>query len=103
MLLAFMPGIESKPIYFREVVALSIIVFAAQAAAMGSLFLSYFNDILYWVVNRLLGVSEITHQMTIWLVSITIAWAIGGIGVTLVICLLVLKAPYWISCCPCSY
>jgi gluconate transporter len=59
-------------------------LFAAQAAAMGSLFFSYFNDSLFWVVNRMMGVSEVTQQMTIWSVSTTIAWAIGGVGVAIV-------------------
>jgi hypothetical protein len=51
---------------------------------MGSLFFSYFNDSLFWVVNRLMGVSEVKQQITIWSVSTTIAWAIGGTGVAVV-------------------
>lgn len=31
---------------------------AAQAATMGSLFFGYFNDSLYWVVNRMMGIKD---------------------------------------------
>ncbi|WP_247236768.1 GntP family permease [Telluribacter sp. SYSU D00476] len=56
---------------------------AAQAAAMGSLFFSYFNDSLFWVVNRLMGIVEIRQQLAVWSVTTTIAWAIGGSCVAL--------------------
>jgi gluconate:H+ symporter, GntP family len=58
-------------------------LFAAQAAAMGSLFFSYFNDSLFWVVNRMTGIVEMKQQITVWSISTTIAWAIGGTGVAL--------------------
>jgi H+/gluconate symporter-like permease len=58
-------------------------LFAAQAATMGSLFFSYFNDSLFWVVNRMMGISDVTQQMAAWSVSTTIGWAIGGICVAL--------------------
>ena len=29
---------------------------AAQAAALGALFFSYFNDSMFWVVNRMMGI-----------------------------------------------
>lgn len=51
---------------------------AAQAATMGSLFFGYFNDSLFWVVNRMMGVSDVKKQMIVWSVPTTIAWAIGG-------------------------
>ncbi|SUH35355.1 permease [Salmonella enterica subsp. enterica] len=35
---------------------------AAQAATMGSLFFGYFNDSLFWVVNRMMGVSDVKQQ-----------------------------------------
>lgn len=56
---------------------------AAQAATMGSLFFGYFNDSLFWVVNRMIGISEVKQQMVVWSVPTTIAWAIGGAGVAL--------------------
>jgi gluconate:H+ symporter, GntP family len=58
-------------------------LFAAQAAAMGSLFFSYFNDSLFWVVNRMTGIVEVKQQIAVWSISTTIAWAIGGTGVAL--------------------
>jgi GntP family gluconate:H+ symporter len=54
---------------------------AAQAATMGSLFFSYFNDSLFWVVNRLMGISGVKQQLMAWSIPTTIAWAIGGTGV----------------------
>ncbi|GGE73230.1 GntP family permease [Nesterenkonia cremea] len=50
-------------------------VLAAQAAALGSLFFGYFNDSFFWVVNRMLGVKNAKHQMLVWSVPTTIAWA----------------------------
>ncbi len=57
---------------------------AAQAATMGSLFFGYFNDSLFWVVNRMMGVSDVKQQMVVWSVPTTIARAIGGTGVALI-------------------
>ncbi|MGF1681366.1 GntP family permease [Photobacterium minamisatsumaniensis] len=54
------------------------LLFAATAATMGSLFAGYFNDSLFHIVNRLMGVTEVKKQLIIWTVPTTIAWAIGG-------------------------
>ena len=51
---------------------------AAQAACMGAMFFSYFNDSLFWVVNRLMGIVEVRQQMTVWSVATTVLWGIGG-------------------------
>lgn len=59
-------------------------LFAAQAAAMGAMFFSYFNDSLFWIVNRMMGIVDVKQQMMVWSVSTTVAWAIGGTGVALV-------------------
>lgn len=56
---------------------------AAQAATMGSLFFGYFNDSLFWVVNRMMGINDVKKQMIVWSVPTTIAWAIGGSTVIL--------------------
>ncbi len=53
-------------------------LFAASAATMGSLFAGYFNDSLFHIVNRLMGVSEVRRQLVIWTVPTTIAWSVGG-------------------------
>lgn len=53
-------------------------LFAASAATMGSLFAGYFNDSLFHIVNRLMGITEVRKQLVIWTVPTTIAWAIGG-------------------------
>lgn len=56
---------------------------AAQAATMGSLFFGYFNDSLFWVVNRMMGINDVKKQMIVWSVPTTIAWAVGGMMVIL--------------------
>lgn len=56
---------------------------AAQAAALGAMIFSYFNDSLFWVVNRMLGVKEVKEQIMVWSVPTTIAWAVS------LVCLLV--------------
>ncbi|SDB80420.1 gluconate:H+ symporter, GntP family [Raineyella antarctica] len=50
-------------------------VLAAQAAALGAMVFSYFNDSLFWVVNRMLGVKTVKHQILTWSVPTTVAWA----------------------------
>ncbi len=50
---------------------------AAQAATLGALFFSYFNDSMFWVINRMLGVKDVKMQMMVWSIPTTIAWAIG--------------------------
>lgn len=50
---------------------------AAQAATIGALFFSYFNDSMFWVVNRMLGAKDVKMQMMIWSIPTTIAWLIG--------------------------
>ena len=54
---------------------------AAQAATMGSLFFGYFNDSLYWVVNRMMGIKDVKQQIMVWSIPTTIAWMIGLVGV----------------------
>ena len=59
-------------------------LFAAQAAVAGSIFFSYFNDSLFWVVNRMMGVADVKQQIMVWSVSTVIAWAIAGVMIALV-------------------
>lgn len=59
-------------------------LFAAQATASGAFFFSYFNDSLFWVVNRMMGITDVKKQLMIWSVSTTILWTIGGVGVALI-------------------
>lgn len=49
-------------------------VFAAQAAAIGSMVFSYFNDSFFWVVNRMLGVTNAKQQLLTWSIPTTIGW-----------------------------
>ncbi len=52
-------------------------VLAAQAAALGAMVFSYFNDSYFWVVNRLLGVEDVREQVMTWSVPTTIGWAVS--------------------------
>lgn len=51
------------------------LVFAAQAACIGSMVFGYFNDSYFWVINRILGVKSAKHQMLTWSIPSTIGWA----------------------------
>ncbi|SHN71931.1 GntP family permease [Desulfovibrio litoralis] len=53
-------------------------VLGALACCAGSLFFGYFNDSYFWVVNRILGVSNVKEQIKIWSVTTTICWAVAS-------------------------
>ncbi len=59
-------------------------LFAAQSAVMGALCFSYFNDSLFWVVNRMMGITDVKQQIMVWSIPTTIAWGIGGISVAFI-------------------
>ena len=66
----------SMPI-LAEIDGINMLI-AANAATMGSLFFGYFNDSLFWVVNRMMGIADVKTQMIVWSIPTTIAWGIGG-------------------------
>ena len=57
---------------------------AAQSAVIGALCFSYFNDSLFWVVNRMMGVTDVRSQMMVWSLPTTIAWAVGGVTIAVI-------------------
>lgn len=57
---------------------------AAQSAVIGALCFSYFNDSLFWVVNRMMGITELRQQLLAWSLPTTFAWAAGGTTVAVV-------------------
>lgn len=59
-------------------------LFAAQAAVIGAFFFSYFNDSLFWVVNRMMGITEVKKQIMTWSVPTTLSWAVGGVLIALI-------------------
>ena len=59
-------------------------LFAAQATVMGALFFSYFNDSLFWVVNRMMGIVAVNQQIMTWSVPTSISWAVGGLLISLI-------------------
>lgn len=58
-------------------------LFAAQSAVIGALCFSYFNDSLFWVVIRMMGITDVKQQMWVWSVPTTLAWALGGVAIAL--------------------
>ncbi|WP_092513196.1 GntP family permease [Xenorhabdus mauleonii] len=71
----------SAPI-IKQIPDINMLV-AAQAAVMGTLFFSYFNDCFFWVVNRMMGIKNVRQQIIVWSIPTTIAWGIGLCGVLL--------------------
>jgi GntP family gluconate:H+ symporter len=59
-------------------------LFAAQAAVIGSFFFSYFNDSLFWVVNRMMGITDVNQQIMTWSIPTSLTWAMGGILIALI-------------------
>ncbi|ATO37705.1 gluconate permease [Geobacillus thermodenitrificans] len=57
---------------------------AAQAAALGAMIFSYFNDSLFWVINRMLGIKEVKEQILTWSIPTTLAWAVSLIMLLIV-------------------
>ena len=58
-------------------------VFATLSSCVGSVFFSYFNDSMFWVVNRSLGLSDAKEQLKGYSVVTTLAWAIGFISIVI--------------------
>lgn len=54
-------------------------VLAALAATTGSLVFSYFNDSFFWVVNRMLGITNVKEQILTWAIPTTVMWFFAGI------------------------
>lgn len=59
------------------------LVLAAQAACLGGLFFSYFNDSYFWVVNRMLGVTTAKHQLLVISVPTLLGWFVALISLLL--------------------
>lgn len=57
-------------------------VLAAQAATLGAMVFSYFNDSYFWVVNRMLGIDEVKDQIRVWSVPTTIGWGLALVLLT---------------------
>ena len=54
-------------------------VFATMSACMGAMVFSYFNDSFFWVVTRMVGITDVKEQLRTWSVPTTICWACGGV------------------------
>ncbi len=51
------------------------------ACCVGAVFMSYFNDSYFWVVNRMLGVSKVSEMIRVWSVPTLLAWCTGVVEV----------------------
>ncbi|WP_297280906.1 GntP family permease [uncultured Anaerococcus sp.] len=58
-------------------------VFATLSACVGSVFFSYFNDSMFWVVNRSLGLSDAKEQLRGYSIVTSLAWAAGFITIVI--------------------
>ncbi len=54
-------------------------VLATMSACMGAMVFSYFNDSLFWVVTRMVGITDVKEQLRTWSIPTTILWATGGV------------------------
>jgi len=54
-------------------------VFATMSACMGAMVFSYFNDSFFWVVTRMVGITDVKEQFQTWSVPTTILWAVAGV------------------------
>ncbi len=56
-------------------------VFATMATCMGAMAVGHFNDSFFWVVNRMLGITEAKEQVRTWTVPTIVMWVTGCIVV----------------------
>ncbi len=59
-------------------------IIAGLGCTIGSFMFSYFNDAYFWVVNRSLGVTEVSEQIRVWSITSTILWATGSVTLLLI-------------------
>lgn len=58
-------------------------VFATMATCMGAMAIGHFNDSFFWVVNRMLGITETKEQLKTWTVPTIVMWLSGCVVVVL--------------------
>ena len=56
-------------------------VFATMATCMGAMAVGHFNDSFFWVVNRMLGITEAKEQVRTWTVPTIVMWVTGCVVV----------------------
>lgn len=54
-------------------------VFATMSACIGAMAFSYFNDSLFWVITRMVGITDVREQLRTWSIPTTLLWATGGV------------------------
>ncbi len=59
-------------------------LFAAQAACIGGFFFSYFNDSFFWIISRLMGMTDVKQQIIVWSIPTAIVWATGGVLIAVI-------------------
>src|SRR5699024_1209917 len=53
------------------------LVLADPAATLGSMIFSYYNDSLFWFLNRMLGIKDVKEQLLFWSVPTTLGWFVS--------------------------
>lgn len=54
-------------------------VFATLSACLGAMVFSYFNDSFFWVVTRMVGITDVKEQLKTWSIPTTLCWFTGGV------------------------
>ena len=56
-------------------------VFATMSTCMGAMAIGHFNDSFFWVVNRMLGITETKEQVRVWTIPTIVMWVTGLVTV----------------------
>lgn len=56
-------------------------VFATMSTCMGAMAIGHFNDSFFWVVNRMLGITETKEQIKTWTIPTIVMWGTGLVTV----------------------
>ena len=54
-------------------------VFATMSTCMGAMAVGHFNDSFFWVVNRMLGITDTKEQLQTWSVPTIVMWLTGAV------------------------
>lgn len=58
-------------------------VFATMATCMGAMAIGHFNDSFFWVVNRMLGITEAKEQVRVWTIPTIVMWLTGVVFIVI--------------------
>lgn len=70
-------GVESAGIILLITGAGGAFGYVIRTAGMGAMAIGHFNDSFFWVVNRMLGITETKEQLKTWTVPTIVMWLFG--------------------------